>query len=587
MAMKRRRPAGVRWYDQKVMMFVSNLRFAPLALALLGLVAPAVAQTPPPPEPEPDSTFVESVEVNLVELEVFVTDRDGKPITDLGVGDFTVIEDKRQVEITNFSSHVEGVEVRRAVDGKPVEVPPPIASGLERLEEIPAEQRLHLVIYVDNFNIRPFNRNRTFRRVREFVRNAMRPGDRVMLASYERSLKERVAFTADPARVVNALYDMEDESGFAQGQDSEREELLRAIQDSRETVYALGRVRMHAENITNDQGFAIDALKEFLGPMAGLPGRKVVVHVSDGLPMVPGHDLFIAVSEQFRESSALMESRQYDLARRYQEVARLANASGVTFYMIDAAGLRVYGGSASSRFHADYGSRLESARTYNLQSPLQLISEETGGFAIVNTNDVGDRLDQVAQEMRTYYSIGYMPPGGGGSGRYRDIAVKVNRPGRFTVRHRQGYRDKTVQARMRDGVLAALLWDSGGNPLGIDFEVGEGEPRERDQYVVPVSVKVPIGKVTLLPTESGQHVGRLRLYIGAMDSEGGKSEINEVPVVFEIPAAELTAAQAGWYRYDLSLALRGGFQRLSIAARDEVAGEDSYVTRGVQIGSRR
>lgn len=548
-----------------------------------GAVSLAQERASAPEADEPASTFVEAVEVSLVELEVFVTDRDGNAITDLKHEDFTVLEDKRVVDVTNFSVRVDGNEVRRAIDGVPVEVPETSAS-LARLEDVPPGQQLSLVIFVDNFNIRPFNRNRTFRRIRDFVRTALRPGDRVMLASYERSLKERVPFTTDTTRVVNALLDMESESGYAQGQDSERDELLRTVQEARDSQYALGRIRMHAENVTNDMMFAIDALKDFLAPLAGLPGRKVVVHVSDGLPMVAGHDLFVAVSEQFSESSALMESRSFDLARRYSEIAHLANASGVTFYMIDAAGLRAPGGTASTRFNANYSSRLESARTYNVQGPLQLISEQTGGFAIVNTNDTGERLGQVTRDLRTYYSLGYMPLGGGGSGRYRDVEVKVNRPGRFLVRHRQGYRDKTVQARMRDGVLASLLWGSGSNPIGLDFEAGGGESRAAGNFIVPFTISIPIGKVTLVSTEGGVHVGRVRLYIGAMDSDGGRSEISELPIVIEVPAADLEAAKLGWYRYDVSLAMRGGAQRLAVAARDEVAGEESYVVRSFHVG---
>lgn len=574
-----------------------KLAHKPLLLSLVAsvFVASLVAgqdATPRPPAvtptnpDEPADLFIEAVEVNLVELEVYVTDRDGKPITDLKRNEFRVVEDKRPVDVTNFSVYVAGAETRREVDGVPVDLPPPTSAALGRLEDIPADQRVHLVIFVDNFNIRPFNRNRTFRRIREFVRTALRPGDRLMLASYERSFKERVPFTQDTTKVVNALYEMENETGFAQSLDAERDDILRELQETEDAQIALGRVRLHAENVFNDQSFTIDALKGFIAPLAGLPGRKVVVHVSDGIPMVADQDLFLAINEQFRESSAILESRTFDMSRKFMEVANLANASGVTFYMIDAGGLRAFGGSASTRFNADYGSRLDSSRTYNIQAPLQLVSEETGGFAIVNTNDVGLKLAEVERDLRTYYSIGYSPAGGGGSGRFRKVEVEVTRPGRFVVRHRQGYRDKTVQSRMRDGVLASLLWDTGSNPMGIDYEAGEAERREAGNYIVPFSVRIPIGALTLVPTESGKHIARVRLYIGAVDPEGGRSEISEVPIGIEVPEAELEVARAGWYRYELSLAMRGGFQRLSIGCRDEVGGTESYVVRTFQVGSR-
>ena len=46
--------------------------------------------------------FLDEVDVTVVNIEVFVRDKDGSPVTDLGIGDFRVFQDGERREITNF-----------------------------------------------------------------------------------------------------------------------------------------------------------------------------------------------------------------------------------------------------------------------------------------------------------------------------------------------------------------------------------------------------------------------------------------------------------------------------------------------------
>ena len=106
---------------------------------------------------------------------------------------------------------------------------------------------------------------------------------------------------------------------------------------------ALTRARSYAESIFNDLQFSIDSLKNTVSSLAGLPGRKAVLYVSDGLPMIAGQDVFHYVQEKFSSSgssTAIMESLSYDASRRIQELVAQANANRISFYTIDAEGLR-------------------------------------------------------------------------------------------------------------------------------------------------------------------------------------------------------------------------------------------------------
>jgi len=78
-----------------------TLKLRSLVLPVLAASGPALfAQAPPPPPP----SFGEVMEVNVVNIEVYVTDRDGKRVTGLRKEDFEVLEDGKPVGITNFSA---------------------------------------------------------------------------------------------------------------------------------------------------------------------------------------------------------------------------------------------------------------------------------------------------------------------------------------------------------------------------------------------------------------------------------------------------------------------------------------------------
>jgi hypothetical protein len=93
-----------------------------------------------------------------------------------------------------------------------------------------------------------------------------------------------------------------------------------------------------------------------------------------------------------------------------------------------------------------------------------MMAERTGGVAIYNTNDPGKALQVVAADFRNYYSLGYSPAHGG-DGRYHPVEVRIRGRKDLVVRHRDGFRDKSVESRMADGVGSALAFDVESNPL--------------------------------------------------------------------------------------------------------------------------
>ena len=83
----------------------SGRRVLPLLVALGALTGagPSPGQDGPPPVLPP--TFVDTVEVRVVNVDVIVVDADGARVTGLERGDFELLVDGRPVELSNFAAY--------------------------------------------------------------------------------------------------------------------------------------------------------------------------------------------------------------------------------------------------------------------------------------------------------------------------------------------------------------------------------------------------------------------------------------------------------------------------------------------------
>ena len=535
---------------------------------------------------EVESEFVgEAVDVNVVNVEVYVTDKDGKRVRGLKEDDFVLQVDKKPVAITNFYVVDDG-KAREDVAAAPA----PAAAGEPDVpalaeEEVPDEQRLYLIVYIDNFNLRPFSRNRVIQATRTFLRSRMSRGDQVMLVTYDRSLKVRHPFTKDPEVVASALSELETQSGYGVHFDSERRDLMDFIyNDARSVTEASGRVTSYAESIHNDMSFTLDAIAKQIEILGGLPGRKAVLYVSDGLSMRPGEDAYYALNDKFKDSASLTEIFRFDLSRRFDALITQANANRVTFYTVDASGLRTYSYMEASSSTPGGGAQIDQTHFSNIQSSIRFMAEETGGFAMINTNNFTPLLDRMSEDFNNYYSLGFQPASSGVAGRYHSIKVSLkNKMKGVSLRFREGYRDRPVSTRMADSAMAALNFGFARNPIGAEVSSGRQVAQENGQFMVPITVKIPIANMTLLPTD-GVHRARLRLYIAAKDTEGGMADVQEVPLPVDIPSAEIEHAKTQTYSFEIKMLMRRGPQVVSVGVRDEIGATSSVATHPLRVG---
>ncbi len=570
--------------------------FAMIALSALSILCAAVAQAQSKAKPaaaskasEGETTFIgESVSVNVVNVDVYVTDKKGKRVTGLTRDDFQIFEDGRPMAITNFFS-MEGGKVAAAPVAPVVAEPAPDSAAPAPAPEpepaaslpAPEDQRLVLIVYVDNFNLRPFNRNRVLRELRVFLNTKLQRDDLMMLVSYDRSVHVRQPLTSDPGLINSQLVALEKISAQGTHADSERRDALRGIEDSQSATEALSYARSYAESQFNDLAFSIDALRDIVNGLAGMPGRKALLYVSDGLQMIVGQDVYYAVQEKYKDSTGITSSFDYDTSRRFRELTSTANANRVTFYTLDAAGLRSYSSISAENQTAGQGVFVDQIQIQNVQSSIRLMADETGGKAVINTNTFMPSLERIAEDFRSFYSLGYSPQHSG-DGRYHEIKVKLKRKG-LEVRHRAGYRDKNPETQMNDGTLAALNFPFQSNPLGVDIAFGTPQRRPDGFFVVPVDVRIPLGKLVMIPRAT-EHEAAARVFVAAQDDKGGTSEIQQAVVPIRVPNAEVATIGQKYYTYTLSLLMRPGEQKVAVGLRDDVANTTSFVARNVRVG---
>ena len=540
----------------------------PLA-ALLGLLAlsagPVLAQPP-----AAEDSFAEAIQVNVVNLDVFVSDRQGKPVVGLRAEDFAVTEDGRAVRITNF--YTEKREPAAAAG----------AAGGKATAERPADQRLRLVVYLDDVNTEPGSRGRILDRLSGFLHQELAPGDEVMLVRYAQKLDVRRAFTSDLGLIDSDVAVLKGQASDMKKYEESRDH---AIDDVIDAIYAgegwgplaEGRIRAWAEQESAVVRGALAALDGVVSWLAGVPGRKAILYVSDGLPLTPGADLFTWASmrSSYRGGGKVsgLSGQEFDLSKRFREVTSHASRNRITIYPIEAYGTRVVRGTA-----------LQEVLVSNRQNGLRFLAEDTGGRAMLNAADPQAALRLMSEDLTTYYSLGYTPERPGDGAEHK-VEVKVRVKGAH-VRHRQWYRDKPVGEAVAERTLAVMRFGPEDNPLGASLEIEPPKQQQNGATLVAVRVKVPIAKLYLQAKDEAKdktRTGRLRLYVVA-STGGATTPVRETKMVtVELPEAEAAAGSKREYVHDVGIPLQAGSWSIGVAVRDELAATTSYLRKDFTV----
>ena len=515
---------------------------APLLLALAALVwAPSPAAQPASAERDgaPRGTFGETIEVRLIDVEVVVTDGEGRRVAGLGRDDFRLVVDGREVPVAFFD------EVR---DGRYV-IPGPPAAGEDgavadgaatAAAERPVETSY--LLFIDDYFTRPPYRNRVLDGLEDDL-DATGPHDRFAVVAYD---GRRLEVLSDWSTSRTALFD-------ALAAAKKRKGWRAFLEQQHLKANPQSLARLEAEQLGRTYQAVTAALRAF----ADVPGRRVALLLAGGWP-------YELNSTAFGET--LGRSQLFDTSRPLKSIADVANATGFTLYPIDAPGTEDPGGG----LRAD-NRELDSALAFRGELEGSLEEESllrlaawTGGEALLDAQR--DRaFGPVVVDTRSYYWLSFEYPRRADGGRH-EVRVEVARPG-LTARSRGGFLDVSRGAEAELQAERALLL--GGGEESLEVEVGEAQRHGR-RMNLPFTVWIPLGEITVQPRRGGGGRARLELRVAVEDERGDRSDVSVQKLDLPLEPAMLALDKVA---YDAAVTLRRQHHLLVFVLSDPASGQ--------------
>jgi len=533
------------------------------ALAVLLFVATGL-RAQPPQEGAAAPLFGETVEVRVINVEVVVTDKDGLPVTGLQAGDFTLKVDGEEQAIQYFTEvrggdAIEGPSEEPAIPGVP-QLAPGTPVGTSYL------------VFIDDFYPLQRDRDKVIERISADLPR-LRPEDRMavvaydgrkleMLSSWSQSVPElERVFRKAMTRPAMGLQREADDRRFSHDSRGDRltgnrPRLLDSTQMRLDTDE-----RAYAETLQDQLQGIVAAGASALRGFANPPGRKVFVMLAGGWPYDP---VQYAINDYSR---TVLESQ---LKRGDELLAPLvgtANQLGYTIYAVDVPGLaEEAAASAEYAAGANFSDRNTLfQRENNVQYTLQYVANETGGKALLN----GQReevLARVTEDTRTYYWIGFAPAWQGDDAQHK--VVLDTRVDGLRVRNRAGYVDFSAKTQTSMAVESILLFGDGPGSSPLPFEVGAPTKVSGNRMNVPVTLRIPLSQLTIVPTDKGTSA-EVELRIAALDERGGRSDIPVIPIRLDMPGKPPAGAYA---TYTTMVQLRRAKNNLVLAVSDPAGG---------------
>ena len=512
--------------------------------------------------------FSEDIEVRVTNVDVIVTGRDGKPVTGLKKEDFEIYENGVKKEISNFLELRGGPNAVLTTEAMPR---PDVAASEQDI------RRRDITIFIDNSAIQPFRRNEVLGQLDAFVKQNVRGGDTVAIASWMNSLKIELEPTSDPAAVEGVIARLKSHSNLdtlsasREGFYQRIAAIRRAYADQGELPpwdEALNEARALAMQIAHEMNRRQSALQSVIAWRRGVDGRKVLVLVTSEFDEYPAYQEFAfldSIKDQFTNPSGLAivpmsEAREYELRSLVNDIVTTANSAGVTLYPIDTAGKE-----AGVRNRDITSTRVMTAQSPTPQT-LRAIAADTGGMAMSGSDNWKLAFDTISNDIQTYYSIGYRSEGER-KDQMKNIDVKLKGK-KFSVRTRRAVIERSITSEMYDAVAANLFRPSGTNDLAITAAAGTSSPKDEESVVVPLTITIPIAKLTLVP-EGTDLTARYQIYAAFVRKDGVVSKVAQHPQVLRFPAESLKRRKDLTVKLDVTADART--EAVSIGVMDELS----------------
>lgn len=599
-----------------------NLLAALLTLLSACPFAPGQLSPSNPPSRTEDTTIRSTAHEVLLDL--VVRDKHHRPVANLRPEEIQVYEDGVRQNILVFHT-VEGTEAlqteREANKSEAATASPDAGSATS---VTPLHQlNFVAVVFAD---IAPLNLEFARHAVQEFLQSENLPNTYISIYRLGRSLtvaryytddKQLLAGTVDSiakglrtddglgtqAAVVGASYSsvqalannvLSSSTSTQAMQDAVRNAILNPLPSiardpllsrgvsSQDASFTLGNAILAQAMIENGIRFAsslsegmntIDSLREIVRGQENLPGRKLVLYLSDGL--------------------ALPVNRR----DAFDNLISYANRAGVAFYAVDTRGLNLEDpmmrslaeqqrtGAISSSTRSDPINGVKEDDSVQLtvvsdrQMALRELAESTGGFAVTDTNEIALPMQRVMEDIRFHYELAYRPLDRNYDGRFRKITVKVLRP-KVVVQTRKGYfalPDLNGQSLQPFEAAALNAINSGAISQFPQYQLAAMKFRPYPKGVEhEITFEVPISDLQIIRDQKTKksHV-RISLFAIVRDSNGEVVTKIGREVTREITIASGFPQSADRIFYAEPIILAPGHYRIDAAVTDEKSGKSS------------
>jgi VWFA-related protein len=523
-------------------------------LATLLLLDPAFPQ---------DAHF--SIQTNVVTVNVTVLDRDGKPIENLKKEDFEIFEDGKlqKLQAVDFQKLQSNLMPPLTLADR-TEPPPPPKTYNPDAEKAAAhsnlltkyQDRRLIVLLFDFSSMQPAEQGRARDAAIKFLKAQMTSSDSVSIMVYSSALKTIQDFTSDRDLLINTI------DKFRLGESSENASVADEGANSQD---ASGQfVADETEFNIFNADLKLAALEDAARGLGQYPEKKALVYISSGI-----------------------QKNGVDNQSQLRATVNTAIRNNVAFYPIDARGLSalVPGGDATQA--GSYGNQLYSGSTQvsnrnnfeNQQETLATLALDTGGKALLDSNDLTDGIRQVQKDFSSYYVLSYVSANTAQDGRYRRIQVKLA-PSVAALHpkldYRQGYYASTTFAHMSDSdkeaqLAKAMQSDNPVTDLPMAVEVDYFR-LEKSKYFVPVSVKIP-GSALVFTGKGAKQATQLDFIAEVFDARNRSAATVRDTIPLKVDQAIAGQVTQKSIEYATGVTLTPGTYKLKFIARENGTGK--------------
>lgn len=460
------------------------------------------------------------VATNLVMVDVYVT-RDGRPVTDLTAKDFELIEDDTPQTVATFE-HITQL------------APTSAATRVEASNVAAANQRAAdlstrvFVLFLDTYHVEGTAALHVRQPLINLLDRLVSQNDLVAVMTPEMSAKD-LTFTTRTESM---------EAILARHWDWGRRGQLGGL-DPQENQYEacfVGNPLVRQMIERRREKLTLEALRDLVVHLEGLrEGRKPVVVISDGWQLFredrsmlagdrsrgpgivigPGGRPGVATDPR-GEGLAMQAACDRDRAilalldneREFRLILDEANRANVSLYPVDPRGL------PASDFTMGASSSVSPARDAETLrrrlDALQTMAYATDGVAVINDNNLNRGLQRIADDLTSYYLLGYYSTNTKLDGKFRKITVRVKQP-RVDVRARRGYRapseaDLAVQRATGRAADAAVAPPQSDAAVAVTSALAALAVARAN---VPVRYEAGYTWRSAAPTEAGQRASEI------------------------------------------------------------------------------